>query len=84
MGTLCQIDNTVGDLPGNSTLILEFARQATARGAELAVTGYPSAISLLLARLQEGFACARRGPASHQKGILLAGPWRALIESPWC
>lgn len=44
---LCQIDNTVGDLPGNSTLILNFARDAAARGAELAVfpelalTGYP-------------------------------------------
>jgi NAD+ synthase/NAD+ synthase (glutamine-hydrolysing) len=44
---LCQIDNTVGDLPGNSTLILQFARDAAARGAELAVfpelalTGYP-------------------------------------------
>lgn len=44
---LCQIDNTVGDLPGNSTLILRFARDAAARGAELAIfpelalTGYP-------------------------------------------
>ncbi|WP_321473424.1 NAD+ synthase [uncultured Paludibaculum sp.] len=44
---LCQINNTVGDLAGNSTLIQRFARQAAEAGAELAVfpelalTGYP-------------------------------------------
>lgn len=44
---LCQIDNTVGDLAGNSKLILDFARRAAERGAELgvfpelALTGYP-------------------------------------------
>ncbi len=44
---LCQINNTVGDLPGNSALILNFARRAAAAGADLAVfpelalNGYP-------------------------------------------
>ncbi|MBI4891968.1 MAG: NAD+ synthase [Acidobacteria bacterium] len=44
---LCQINNTVGDLPGNTALILNFARQAADAGADLAVfpelalNGYP-------------------------------------------
>jgi NAD+ synthase (glutamine-hydrolysing) len=44
---LCQINNTVGDLAGNTQLILRFAKQAAGQGAELAVfpelalTGYP-------------------------------------------
>jgi len=44
---LCQIDNTVGDLAGNRRLIAAAAREASARGADLAVfpelalTGYP-------------------------------------------
>jgi NAD+ synthase (glutamine-hydrolysing) len=44
---LCQIDNTVGDLVGNRRLIATAAREASARGADLAVfpelalTGYP-------------------------------------------
>lgn len=44
---LCQIDNTVGDLAGNTQRISDSARTAAARGAELAVfpelalTGYP-------------------------------------------
>src|ERR1035437_110591 len=44
---LCQIDNTVGDLAGNRRLIAAAAREAAARGADLAVfpelalTGYP-------------------------------------------
>lgn len=44
---LAQINTTVGDLDGNSAKILEFARQAQHRGAdvvaypELALTGYP-------------------------------------------
>src|SRR5512145_1286422 len=44
---ICQIDNTVGDLPGNARLIERFAEQAAAAGADLAVfpelalTGYP-------------------------------------------
>jgi NAD+ synthase/NAD+ synthase (glutamine-hydrolysing) len=44
---LCQINNTVGDLRGNAELILRFAGDAAARGADLAVfpelalTGYP-------------------------------------------
>lgn len=44
---LCQIDNTVGDLAGNRRRIAAAARDAAARGADLAVfpelalTGYP-------------------------------------------
>jgi NAD+ synthase (glutamine-hydrolysing) len=44
---LCQVNNTVGDLAGNSELILWFAGEAASRGADLAVfpelalTGYP-------------------------------------------
>jgi NAD+ synthase (glutamine-hydrolysing) len=44
---LAQINNTVGDLDGNAAKILDFARQAEHRGAEvvafpeLALTGYP-------------------------------------------
>lgn len=44
---LCQIDNTVGDLESNASLIEGFARIAAGRGAalavfpELALTGYP-------------------------------------------
>jgi len=44
---LCQIDNTVGDLEGNRRRIEAAAREAAARGADLAVfpelalTGYP-------------------------------------------
>lgn len=44
---LCQINNTVGDLTGNSELILRYGREAAARDAklalfpELALTGYP-------------------------------------------
>ena len=44
---LAQINNTVGDLAGNSAKILDFARQAQRAGAEavafpeLALTGYP-------------------------------------------
>ncbi len=44
---LAQINTTVGDLDGNSAKILDFARQAERRGAEvvafpeLALTGYP-------------------------------------------
>jgi NAD+ synthase/NAD+ synthase (glutamine-hydrolysing) len=44
---LCQINPTVGDLDGNARLILDSARQAALRGAdlaifpELALTGYP-------------------------------------------
>ena len=44
---LCQINNTVGDLAGNRRLIAAVAREAAARGADLAVfpelalTGYP-------------------------------------------
>ena len=44
---LCQINTTVGDLPGNAEQIGRFARRAAERGAELAVfpelslTGYP-------------------------------------------
>ena len=44
---LAQINNTVGDLEGNSAKILDFARQAESAGAEvvafpeLALTGYP-------------------------------------------
>ncbi|HKP56722.1 MAG TPA: NAD+ synthase [Polyangiales bacterium] len=44
---LCQFDATVGDLDGNRALIRDSARQAHARGAdlavfcELAITGYP-------------------------------------------
>ena len=44
---LAQINNTIGDLEGNSAKILEFARRAEGSGAELvvfpelALTGYP-------------------------------------------
>ncbi len=44
---LCQINPTVGDLAGNAEKVLDFARRAADRGAELAVfpelciTGYP-------------------------------------------
>ncbi len=44
---ICQINNTVGDLPGNTNLIARFAEQAAGAGADLAVfpelalTGYP-------------------------------------------
>lgn len=44
---ICQIDNTVGDLKGNASLIERFAAQAADAGADLAVfpelalTGYP-------------------------------------------
>jgi NAD+ synthase (glutamine-hydrolysing) len=44
---LCQIDATVGDLPGNTARIVEFAQRAIAAGAEVAVfpelalCGYP-------------------------------------------
>ncbi len=44
---LCQINPTVGDLDGNLELVLDWARQAAARGADLAVfpelvlAGYP-------------------------------------------
>jgi len=44
---LCQINNTVGDLAGNSERIIKFGRQAAERQADLAVfpelalTGYP-------------------------------------------
>ncbi len=44
---LAQIDNTVGDLEGNTALILRTAREAAGRGAEvavfpeLAICGYP-------------------------------------------
>ena len=44
---LCQLDATVGDLPGNAARILDAARRASAAGAdfavfpELAITGYP-------------------------------------------
>lgn len=45
---LCQIDATVGDLPGNVARIVDFARRAAAAGAEVAVfpelalCGYPA------------------------------------------
>jgi len=44
---LCQIDTTVGDFAGNSRRIVEYAREAAAKGAqlavfpELAICGYP-------------------------------------------
>ena len=44
---LAQINNTVGDLEANAAKILDFARRASERGAdlvafpELALTGYP-------------------------------------------
>src|SRR5438874_7669225 len=44
---LAQINTTVGDLPGNVELMLQSARDAAARGAdvavfpELSITGYP-------------------------------------------
>ncbi|MGD0200158.1 MAG: nitrilase-related carbon-nitrogen hydrolase, partial [Bryobacteraceae bacterium] len=44
---LAQINTTVGDLAGNTNLIVRAAREAASRGAELAVfpelaiTGYP-------------------------------------------
>src|SRR4051812_50090702 len=44
---LAQIDTTVGDLPGNAALVLDWAKQAADRGAqlvifpELTICGYP-------------------------------------------
>ena len=44
---LCQIDTTVGDFAGNARRIVDYGREAAARGAELAVfpelavCGYP-------------------------------------------
>jgi NAD+ synthase (glutamine-hydrolysing) len=44
---LAQLDSTVGDLPGNSDLVLQWSRRAAEQGAhlvafpEMALTGYP-------------------------------------------
>jgi len=61
---LCQIDTTVGDFAGNTPRIVDHARQASARGAELAVfpelavCGYPPEDLLLRASFLEAHDAA--------------------------
>ncbi|MDR3202478.1 MAG: NAD+ synthase, partial [Bifidobacteriaceae bacterium] len=61
---LAQIDPTVGDLEGNSRIILERAGKAAARGAnlilfpEMALTGYPIEDLALSRSFQRGAAQA--------------------------
>jgi len=89
---LCQIDNTVGDLPGNSTLILQFARDAAARGAELAVfpelalTGYPPRDLVekpsFLQRTQEALQQLAAASADLPLGLIVGYVGRAPELSP--
>jgi len=72
---LCQIDNTVGDLAGNTQLILNFARQASAKGAglaifpELALTGYPPRDLVEKLSFRERSAEALENLAACTKGL---------------
>ncbi len=89
---LCQIDNTVGDLPGNSALILQFARDAAARGAELAVfpelalTGYPPRDLVekpsFLQRTEEALAQLAAASADLPLGLIVGYVGRAPTGAP--
>jgi len=79
---LCQINPTVGDLDGNTERILEFARRAAGRGAdlavfpELAVTGYPPRDLLEKASFRERSLAALKRIVEASAGIgcgLIAG-----------
>jgi NAD+ synthase (glutamine-hydrolysing) len=67
---LCQIDTTVGDFAGNTARIVDFAAQAAARGAELAVfpelatCGYPPEDLLLSATFRRAHDDALREVAA--------------------
>jgi len=86
---LCQIDTTVGDLAGNAMKIAQFAEQADAAGAELAVfpelstCGYPPEDLLLGLAFREAHdealrELARRVPAGLD---ILVGCIAPNIES---
>lgn len=72
---LCQINPTVGDLEGNTALILDFARRAAARGAdlavfpELAITGYPPRDLLEKASFRERSVAALERLAACAAGL---------------
>lgn len=72
---LCQINPTVGDLEGNAALILDFARRAAARGAdlavfpELAITGYPPRDLLEKASFRERSVAALQQLAAGSAGL---------------
>ena len=78
---LAQINTTVGDFAGNRARILEAARRASERGAdlvafpELAVTGYPPEDLLLRASFVEEAEAALRTLAREADGLppLIAG-----------
>ncbi len=72
---LCQINATVGDIAGNTTLIREGLEQARDAGAqlvlfpELAVTGYPPEDLLLKEHFLADAAAALQELAPHTRGL---------------
>jgi len=75
---LAQINNTVGDLDGNSAKILDFARKAERAGAdvvafpELALTGYPPRDLVEKHSFLDRTACALRRIAAESSHLNLA------------
>src|ERR1700756_5369919 len=74
---LAQVNATVGDLAGNSEIVVEWTRRAAARGArvvvfpEMALTGYPVEDLALRASFVEASIAAVRDVAErlHVEGL---------------
>jgi NAD+ synthase/NAD+ synthase (glutamine-hydrolysing) len=89
---LCQIDTTVGDLPGNLARILAHAREAASRGAELAVfpelalTGYPPRDLVekpsFLQRTEDALAELAAGTRDLPLGLVVGYVGRAPAGAP--
>ncbi|KGO32894.1 hypothetical protein JT06_17755 [Desulfobulbus sp. Tol-SR] len=79
---LCQINPTVGDIPGNLARMTAFAREAEKAGAmlavfpEMAVTGYPPEDLLLSPEFMEqaGRACQALARAARDITLIFGAP----------
>ncbi len=80
---LAQVNPTVGDLEGNSALVIERGREAQRAGAkvvafpELVISGYPPEDLLLKEHFLRDCASALREVAASLRGVV------ALVGVPW-
>ena len=89
---LAQINNTVGDLDGNAAKILDFARRADERGAqvvafpELALTGYPPRDLVekqsFLDRTHQALECIAAQTANLHAALIVGYVARSPEDSP--
>src|SRR5579884_962074 len=85
---LAQINSTVGDLAGNAAKILDFARRADGRGAdvavfpELALTGYPPRDLLEKESFVQRAECVLRRLANDAAGLNTAIVCGTIAAAP--